>query len=193
MLSGQLRKRVVLQSRTSSQDAFGQQVLTWSDVIYGDVIGAAVSVTSLTAGTTTTVNAALHGFSDGMLVKLAGITGADNLNATFQISSVLTNSFVVTYNSTGLTLGVSTATATQVSGVPAAILPLYGFEKQSMGQASEVHQVLLRYHTALAAPISVAAMRVCYGTRFLDVTGSINTDERNREMVLTCTEGLTQG
>jgi len=193
MLAGKLRKRVVIQSKSTSQDSFGQQVITWSDVLYGAATGSAKTVTGATAGTTTAIAAAAHGFVVGQLVKLAGITGGPNLNATFPVATVVTDSFTVAYNSTGLTLGVSGATATPVSGVAAEIQPLYAYEKMAQGQASEVHQVGVRYNTALSNPVSVAAMRVVYGTRVLEINGSINVEERNREMVLTCTEGLTQG
>ncbi len=193
MLSGKLRKRIVVQSRSTSQDSYGQQVITWSDVLYGTATGAAKTVTGATAGATTSFAATLNGFVAGQLVKIAGITGGPNLNATFQVATAATNSFTVAYVSTGLTLGVSSATATPVTGVAAEVMPLFAYEKTGQGRASEVHQVGLRYASVLADPVEVAAMRVVYGTRILEVTGSINVEERNREMVLTCTEGLTQG
>lgn len=112
MLAGKLRKRVSIQSKSTSQDSFGQQVISWTNVL---------------------------------------------------------------------------------TSVSAEVLPLFAYEKTGQGQASAVHQVTVRYNAALANPVAVAAMRVVYGSRILDVTGSINMDERNREMVLTCTEGLTLG
>lgn len=194
MLAGALRKRVVIQSRTTSQDSFGQQVIVWTDVLAGDVIGAPVSIASVTRGTTTTLGfAAAHGFPAGALVTLAGITGSAGLLATFAIQNVTGTTFDIAFDTTGLTLGIGSATATQVSGVPASISPLYAFEKMGQGQASEVHQVCIRWAPALSNPVDVAAMRVVYGLRLLDINGSINTDERNREVNLTCTEGLTRG
>ena len=193
MLSGDLRKRIIIQSQATSQDSFGQQVITWSDVLAGETVGSAKSVTAISAGALTTLTSAAHGFTDGQLVRLAGIVGAANLNASFEVTGATVNTFQVRYNSTGLTLTLSTATAQQVSGVPASIRPLYAFEKTGGGQASEVHKITVRYNAALANPVAVAAMRVCYLSRILEVTGSINVEERNRELDLMCTEGLTQG
>ncbi len=193
MLAGQLRKRVVIQSRTSTQDSFGQQTIVWNDVLVGDEIGLAVDIDAVTAGTLTTFDSPNNGFTDGTLVTLAGIVGEPNLLATFAVVNADHYTFQVRFNSTGLTLATSGATATPVSGVPAAVMPLYAYEKQGQGQSSEVHQVTIRFHPLLEDPVEVAAMRVRYGARVLEINGSINIEERNREITLNCTEGLTQG
>lgn len=77
--------------------------------------GSAKTVSSVTAGYPTKINATSHGFSAGDRVTIAGTSGATGLNAEFTVKYALTNSFMVDLDTTGDTISVSSATATPVT------------------------------------------------------------------------------
>lgn len=72
----------------------------------------------------------------------------------------------------------------------ASIQPIRARETfQSKEFISEVtHQVKVRYLEGLTNK-----MRLVFGTRTFDILEVLNVDERNRELVLSCKEGLSQG
>jgi SPP1 family predicted phage head-tail adaptor len=75
------------------------------------------------------------------------------------------------------------------------ISPLSGREALIAQQVqSEItHQVICRYRPELAVPKAVATYRLLFGARVFNITSSVNKDERNREITLMATEGLTDG
>lgn len=60
-------------------------------------------------------------------------------------------------------------------------------------QSQVSHQVTVRYRPELAAPKAAATYRVLFGSRVFDVHGVMNIDERNREIRMMCSEGLSDG
>lgn len=60
-------------------------------------------------------------------------------------------------------------------------------------QSEVTHSIVVRYRQELALPRAAASMRVLYGARVFNVSGAINVDERNREVVLRASEGLNNG
>ena len=113
MRAGNLRKRLNLQRRSSAQDAFGQQLTTWSTILS-------------TWG------------------KIEPVSGAQLERA----RSI--------YNQTS-------------------------------------HQVTVRWRQLLSDIKVVGSYRISYAGRIFDVGASLNTDERNREVVLYCSEGTNEG
>lgn len=81
----------------------------------------------------------------------------------------------------------------------AAISPLSGRELVTAQaiNAEITHQISIRYLESLANPMQVAAMRIVYQnggvTRYFNVLSSQNVDERNRELLLSASEGLNLG
>lgn len=77
----------------------------------------------------------------------------------------------------------------------AAIGPLTGHEQFTAdAMHSEVsHMVTTRYQAVFADPKAVAAMRLLYGTRIFSIHAVINTEERNAEVRLLCSEGPGEG
>lgn len=61
--------------------------------------------------------------------------------------------------------------------------------------ASEVtHQITVRYDDSLwADPRTAATLRIVYGSRYFDLHGAINEDERNRTVTLLASESLARG
>lgn len=59
------------------------------------------------------------------------------------------------------------------------------------------HHVTVRYQSLLADVRRVGSYRLVYAvggvTRYFDLGGSLNEDERNRYVVLLCSEGLNDG
>ena len=114
MRAGDLRKRVVLQSRSTVQDTFSQPQQIWNDI--------------------TTCWA-----------SISALTGRELVAAQAQNSSV-------------------------------------------------THVILVRYNAALFVnPIGAAAMRAVYGSRIFEILAVLNIDERNWEVEMMATEGLTHG
>lgn len=60
-------------------------------------------------------------------------------------------------------------------------------------QSEVTHQVTVRYRAELANPKAAATYRVLFGARVFDVHGVMNIDERNREVRMLCSEGLSDG
>lgn len=113
MRSGDLRKRVTFQVRSTVSDAFGQQSSVWTDLF--------------------TIWAGIEGLS------------ARELYAAQAVQSEVT------------------------------------------------HTIMVRYRPEFALPAVVAAMRVLYGARVFNISGAVNVNERNREIVISASEGLNLG
>lgn len=199
MRAGDLRRRLVIQRRLQTQDTFGQQFLRWTDYIAGLALANPKTITAATAGTATSFACAAHGFSVGQLVTIGGITGLDFLPATFGVLSATADAFQVDFDSTGMTLAVSSASATLVSGVPADIQPLSARDLLTGGggYGEITHKLVLRYHPLLVDPIPVGAMRAIHVhgavTRRFNLTPALNVDSRNRQITVMASEGLTPG
>lgn len=86
-----------------------------------------------------------------------------------------------------------------LTGVPADIEALAGRELiAAKTTAAEVtHRITVRYASALADPVAVAAMRAVYVnagvTRYFNIRAAMNMDERNRQIDLLCAEGPNNG
>lgn len=91
--------------------------------------------------------------------------------------------------------GGQVETWTAVATVWSAIEPLTARELMAaQAVQSEVsHSITIRWQAAFADPKAVAAMRAVYGARIFNIAGSMNTEERNRELILTASEGLNKG
>ena len=84
---------------------------------------------------------------------------------------------------------------TDVITALAAIEPLSGrelFAAQAV-QSEVSHRVTIRYRSELDVPRTGAALRVAFGSRVFDVHAVLNMGERDREMHILCSEGLTNG
>lgn len=77
----------------------------------------------------------------------------------------------------------------------AAIRPLSVREMMAAQaiQSEVTHQITLRYRSEYANPVTVAPLRVLFGSRVFDVSGAMNIDERNREVRLMAREGISNG
>lgn len=91
--------------------------------------------------------------------------------------------------------GAQLNTWTPVATVWAYMRGLNGRELQAAQQINtEVsHKITLTYLAAWADPKEMAKRRVNFGGRFFNIHASINTDERNFEVVLYCSEGMNDG
>lgn len=118
MRTGDLRRRISIQTRSTTKDSFGQAQLTWTDLL-------------------TSVPCQIEGLVGRELIAAQAVN------------------------------------------------------------AEVTHQLRLRYHSLLADPVKVAAMRAVYVnegvTRIFNFAALVNVDERNRELLITATEGLNQG
>lgn len=97
--------------------------------------------------------------------------------------------------STADTYGQQTTTWTDLFTTWAEIAALSArelFAAQAV-QSEVTHAITTRYRSELALPRKVAAMRALYNGRIFNITGAINTDERNREIVMQASESLTNG
>lgn len=84
---------------------------------------------------------------------------------------------------------------TDVISARAAIRPLSGrelFSAQAV-QSEVSHEIRIRYRSELDVPRTGAALRVLFGSRVFDVHAVLNVDERDREMRILASEGLTNG
>ncbi len=54
-------------------------------------------------------------------------------------------------------------------------------------------QIVVRYRAFLRRPTAVVSMRIRFTDRIFDIHHSTNTGERNFEVVILVSEGLTQG
>jgi hypothetical protein len=104
--------------------------------------GAAKNITAIALGFPTILTSAAHGFANGDIETLAGLTGADAalLNGqTVVIRNVTVNTFAVDIDTTGKDV-VAGGTATPVSWTPIANLKSFkGFD----GQANEIDKTNL--------------------------------------------------
>lgn len=114
MEAGKLRRRISIQVRATTQDAAGQQVTTWTDLM-------------------------------AVWAAIAALTGRELLVA-------------------------------------------------QSAQSEVTHTITVRYADLLVDPIKVAGMRIVYSsggvTRYFNITGALNVDERNRQINLLASEGL---
>lgn len=93
-------------------------------------------------------------------------------------------------------IGGQTHTWTEIKQVYAAI-EVAGVRAMMAAQALQTaitHTIEVRYDADLFAdPRAAAKLRIVYGSRNFDVQGMENVQERNRRVVLTCIEGLSEG
>ncbi|MET3132866.1 SPP1 family predicted phage head-tail adaptor [Oxalobacteraceae bacterium GrIS 1.11] len=77
----------------------------------------------------------------------------------------------------------------------ADIQPLNGRELMlaKANRSETTHAVAIRYQALFADPKAVAAMRIVYGSRILNIHASIDPEERRRDLNLSCSEGLNDG
>ena len=83
--------------------------------------GAAKTISGISLGNPTIITATAHGFANGDVVTLAGLTGADAavLNGqTVSVRNVTTNTFAVYIDTTGKTI-TPAGTATSATDAPA--------------------------------------------------------------------------
>jgi len=84
---------------------------------------------------------------------------------------------------------------TDVATVWAIIEPASGRELLA-AQAMQLDQpatITLRYQPQFSDPKTMAAMRAVYGSRIFNIASVQNAEERNRILVMTCSEGLNDG
>src|SRR6266403_3642030 len=75
------------------------------------------------------------------------------------------------------------------------INPLSGREREA-AQAINVeisHEITIRYQSGFADPKAMAAYRLRYGSRLFNIHGTLNVDERNREITVLAGEGMNVG
>jgi len=104
--------------------------------------GAAKNITAIAVGNPTIITSAAHGLSNGDVVAIAGVTGADAalLNGqSWVVTNKTTNTFAVQLDSTGKTL---TATGTATPNTYTAISNLKTFTGFD-GSASEIDKTNL--------------------------------------------------
>jgi SPP1 family predicted phage head-tail adaptor len=84
---------------------------------------------------------------------------------------------------------------TTVATVWALIEPLSSRELLAAQavQSDTTHQITVRYNAVFATAMKAAALRLLYGTRIFNITGSTNWEERNAMIILTASEGLNRG
>ena len=108
-----------------------------SVVAIGTGSGAAKTISGISLGNPTIITATAHGFVNGDVVTLAGLTGADaaTLNGqTVSVRNVTTNTFAVYIDTTGKTItAAGTATSVTFTNV-ANVRTFTGFD----GAASEI-------------------------------------------------------
>lgn len=104
--------------------------------------GTAKNITAITLGFPTILTSAAHGFANGDILTLAGLTGADAgvLNGqTVVIKNITANTFAVDIDTTGKTI-TAAGTATPVTWTPIGNLTSFkGFD----GQANEIDKTNL--------------------------------------------------
>lgn len=101
----------------------------------GTGASSAKTISAVTAGYPTILTSAAHGLLAGTVGLLAGITGFAGLLASLPIKNITTNTFAVDVDTTGATLGVSSATITPSAYTKVkAVKNFSGFD----GEASEI-------------------------------------------------------
>jgi hypothetical protein len=97
--------------------------------------GAAKTISGVTLGNPTVINASTHGFSNGDVVTIAGITGTTVANGTWTVLYKTTNTFAIGLDTTGGSAYGSGGTATPTTFTAIANIKTFsGFD----GSASEV-------------------------------------------------------
>ncbi len=91
--------------------------------------------------------------------------------------------------------GAPVSTWSDVATVWAHVHPLSGRELQiAQSTYAEVsHQIVIRYLATFANSLAVAAMRVVYSGRYFNIIASIDVEEAHYWIVLSVSEGLTNG
>jgi SPP1 family predicted phage head-tail adaptor len=92
------------------------------------------------------------------------------------------------------TMGGQVTTWTTLLTTRAAIEPMSAIERgAAQSIATDVtHQITVAYHPLLADPILNATRRVKYGSRYFNIRGTLNVDERNRVIMIEAGEGLAR-
>jgi SPP1 family predicted phage head-tail adaptor len=92
-------------------------------------------------------------------------------------------------------LGGQSPTWTTTATVWAEILPLTGRERMLAGanQSEVSSMVTIRYQAQFSDPKAMAAMRILYGSRILNIESSNDVEERHKIIELSCSEGLNNG
>ena len=108
-----------------------------SVIAIGTGSGAAKTITAISLGNPTIITSSTHGFANGDVVTLAGLTGADAATLNGQVVSVrnvTTNTFAVYIDTTGKTItAAGTATSTTFTNI-VNVRSFSGFD----GAASEI-------------------------------------------------------
>jgi len=88
---------------------------------------------------------------------------------------------------TGDGQGGATESWATVATVWGAVTPLAGREAFNMHQVepTATHQIVMRYQSN---PVVTAQHQIKFGTRTFRILSVLNTEERKREIVLTCEE-----
>ena len=92
-------------------------------------------------------------------------------------------------------VGGQSVTWSDVATVWASIEPSGGKELMA-AQAMNIgipSTITMRWQSLFSNPKALAAMRVIYGSRLFNIHASNNPEERNRVLVLLCSEGLNDG
>jgi hypothetical protein len=109
-----------------------------SVIAIGTGSGAAKTITAISLGNPTIITSSAHGFANGDVVTLAGLTGADAATLNGQVVSVrnvTTNTFAVYIDTTGKTItAAGTATSTTFTNI-VNVRTFSGFD----GSATEIN------------------------------------------------------
>lgn len=92
-------------------------------------------------------------------------------------------------------LGQPTTEWTDVATVWAAVSPLSGREllAAQAGRAQIAGMVTIRYQRQFAEPAAMAARRILYNGRILNITSSRDIDEMHQYIELSYSEGVNDG
>lgn len=79
--------------------------------------------------------------------------------------------------------------------IRAKIVPVSGRERLAAqaNRAEISHIVSIRYQAQFSNPVDMAARRILYGSRILNIASARDVDERHFEIEITCTEGVNDG
>lgn len=91
--------------------------------------------------------------------------------------------------------GQQVNTWTTLVTTKASIRPARGSEKVSGNQVtgSLTHTIATRYQSALGAPIAMAAMRILFNGRVINILSARILEEKNQWIVFDCVEGSLDG
>lgn len=92
-------------------------------------------------------------------------------------------------------LGQPTTTWSDVATVWADVSPLSGRELLAAQAArAQINGIVtIRYQRQFSDPVAMAARRILYGSRILNITASRDVDEMHQLIELTYTEGANDG